>query len=74
MEKENKNFETPSGFYSTDGFFHEMSSLSVSDLEYVSKSLIELECLLAENIALENYEKCAEIRDQIIKRTARQDP
>ena len=56
------------GFYSTDGFFQNVSSLNIASLEFVSKSNYELELMLDENLHFERYEKCAQIRDEIIKR------
>ncbi|HEY1023935.1 MAG TPA: hypothetical protein VGE26_02120 [Sphingobacteriaceae bacterium] len=59
------------GFISTDGYFQEIDALSSSDLEYVSKSIDELRQMMAENLAAENYEKCAGLRDEIKKRAIR---
>ncbi|WP_345947806.1 hypothetical protein ABDD95_13210 [Mucilaginibacter sp. PAMB04274] len=56
------------GFYSADGFFQPLASLTTANLEFVSKSVYELEIMLDENVQLERYEKCAQIRDEIIKR------
>lgn len=56
------------GFYSADGFFQQITSLSAHNLEFVSKSKLELENLLQQNLLLERYEKCALIRDELVKR------
>jgi len=56
------------GFYSADGNFQAVSSLTTSNLEFVSRSLYELEVMLDENVRMERYEKCAQIRDEIIRR------
>ena len=64
----NTNGTSALGFYSTDGFFQQVQSLTTQSLEFVSKSLYELELMLDENVYLERYEKCAQIRDEIIKR------
>lgn len=64
----NTNGASVYGFYSTDGFFQTINSLNSASLDFVSKSSYELECMLDENIVLERYEKCAQIRDEIIKR------
>jgi protein-arginine kinase activator protein McsA len=64
----NTNGTSALGFYSTDGFFQQVHSLTTQNLEFVSKSLYELELILDENVYLERYEKCAQIRDEIIKR------
>jgi hypothetical protein len=57
----NTNASSALGFYSADGFFQNVQSLTTQSLEFVSKSLDE-------NVHLERYEKCAQIRDEIIKR------
>lgn len=57
------------GFYSTDGFFQQLNSLTSHNLEFVSKSRLELEDLLKQNELLERYEKCAIIRDELLKRS-----
>jgi len=67
MESTNRP-NTTLGFYSPDGYFQPVTALSTTSLEFVSKSLYELEQMLDKNIELENYEKCALIRDEIIKR------
>ncbi|WP_295770324.1 hypothetical protein [uncultured Mucilaginibacter sp.] len=56
------------GFYSADGFFQPLKGLNTSNLEFVSRSLYELEMMLDENVRSERYEKCAQIRDEIIRR------
>lgn len=56
------------GFMTRDGFFQEIRTLNTTDLEYVSKSLEELKLMMDENLATENYEKCAAIRDELKKR------
>jgi hypothetical protein len=58
------------GFYSTDGFFQQLTSLKPHNLEFVSKSRLELEDLLKQNVLLEHYEKCALIRDELLRRSA----
>jgi hypothetical protein len=64
----NTNAASVLGFYSADGLFQNISSLNSTSLEFVSKSSYELELMLDENVILERYEKCAQIRDEIIKR------
>jgi hypothetical protein len=56
------------GFYSPDGYFQPITALSTASLEFVSKTLYELEQMLDHNVQLEHYEKCALIRDEIIRR------
>lgn len=63
-----QNPNTSLGFYSADGNFQPVSSLTTSNLEFVSRSLYELEVMLDENVRMERYEKCAQIRDEIIRR------
>lgn len=70
MEQQNTN-NTRYGFISADGYFQQISSLTTAGLEYVSKSRNELELLLNENVAKENYEACAIIRDELIRRNSR---
>ena len=65
---QNTNAIAGLGFYSADGFFQNVASLKVASLEFVSKSNYELELMLDENINLERFEKCALIRDEIIRR------
>jgi len=60
------------GFTSPDGFFQPVHLLSTESLEYAGRSMPELEALLKENIALEKYEVCVLIRDEINKRIAAQ--
>ena len=67
MEQTNRPNSTL-GFYSPDGYFEPITALNTVNLEFVSKTLYELEQMLDENIRLEYYEKCALIRDEIIKR------
>lgn len=69
--EQNRNGVTNLGFYSADGFFQNISSLNSHSLEFVSKSRLELESMLQENISLERYEKCAVIRDELIKRASK---
>lgn len=69
MEQQNTDNTSRFGFISADGYFQKIGTLTVASLEYVSKSRTELERLLQENIQVENYEVCAIIRDEIIKRT-----
>lgn len=66
-EKESMD-TTTMGLFSSDGFFQAFENLSVASLAYVSKSKEELDQLLEEKIALEEYEECAVIRDEIHKR------
>jgi len=56
------------GFISPDGNTQPIAALSVASLEYVSKSLTELQTLINQYILTEEYEKCALIRDEISKR------
>lgn len=56
------------GFFSTDGFFQPLSSLTTRGLEFVSKSVPELEAGLEQNLQSERYETCALIRDELTKR------
>jgi len=63
-----KESNTQWGFISPDGFFQPVSTLTSFNLEYACKSLAELHAALDEKIALEHYEECALIRDEIIKR------
>lgn len=70
MEQQNMN-SGRFGFISADGYFQQISTVTVAALEYVSKSRQELHLLLQENISKENYEACAVIRDELAKRTAR---
>jgi hypothetical protein len=57
------------GFVSPDGNFQPITSLTTAGLEYVSKSLSELQALISKYIITEEYEKCAVIRDEISKRS-----
>jgi hypothetical protein len=66
--KPNNNGASALGFYSADGFFQQLGSLTSRNLEFVSKSRLQLEAMLKDNLACENYEKCAVIRDELIKR------
>jgi hypothetical protein len=52
----------------TDGSFHQLSTLTVDRLEFVSRSRLELETMLKQYILSERYEKCALIRDELLKR------
>lgn len=65
MEQQNIN---RLGFVSADGYFQQISTLTSANLEYVCKSRTELELLLHENVTKENYEVCAIIRDELLKR------
>ena len=67
MEQQNTNTGRY-GFISADGYFQQISTLTSASLEYVSKSRNELEVLLQENVQKENYETCAVIRDELIRR------
>jgi hypothetical protein len=60
------------GFTSPDGFYQPLHLLTTQSLEYAGRSLAELEELMRENIALEKYEVCALIRDEISKRISAQ--
>ncbi|MBS7564545.1 hypothetical protein KHS38_09020 [Mucilaginibacter sp. Bleaf8] len=71
MEHQANNNVSSLGFYSADGFFQSITSLTTHSLEFVSKSRLELEDMLQENISLERYEKCAIIRDELIKRSSK---
>ena len=55
-------------FISPDGDFQPITALTTAGLEYVSKSLSELQALINQYIVTEEYEKCAVIRDEISKR------
>lgn len=65
----NTNKASSLGFYSTDGYFQQITTLTSHSLEFVSKSRLELEDLLQQNVLLERYEKCALIRDELLKRS-----
>ncbi|NCD70799.1 hypothetical protein [Mucilaginibacter agri] len=56
------------GFTTPDGHFMPMPSLKLAGFEYLSKTVAELQDLIAEYIIAEEYEKCALIRDEIAKR------
>ena len=56
------------GFISPDGNFQPITALTAASLEYVSKTLPELQALISQYIITEEYEKCAVIRDEISKR------
>jgi hypothetical protein len=62
------NATTALGFYSPDGSFQPIHVLNTVSLEFASKSTYELEIMLDEHVQLERYEKCAQIRDEIIRR------
>ena len=66
--EQNSNTTSPLGFYSADGHFQQITSLTSRNLEFVSKSRLELEDMLQQNVLLERYEKCALIRDELLKR------
>jgi len=57
------------GLISRDGFFQPVSTLNVAGLEYASKSKAELREILEEKVKNEQYEDCALIRDELIKRS-----
>jgi uncharacterized protein (DUF1810 family) len=57
------------GFLSSDGSMQLIRNLNVKSLEYAGSSLEELRHLLEEKIAGEKYEQCADIRDEISRRT-----
>jgi hypothetical protein len=56
------------GFISPDGNTQPIEALSLASLEYVSKTMAELQKLIKQHIVTEEYEKCALIRDEISKR------
>lgn len=58
----------PWGFVSPDGNFQSITTLTTRGLEYVSKTMAELQALINQYIITEEYEKCAIIRDEISKR------
>jgi hypothetical protein len=62
------NKTTALGFYSPDGLFQPVHTLTTISLEFASKSTYDLELMLDDNVQLERYEKCAQIRDEIIRR------
>ncbi|QJD94694.1 hypothetical protein HH214_01805 [Mucilaginibacter robiniae] len=66
--KNNTNPTQSLGFFSADGFFQPISVLTANSLEFVSKSKLELEDLLQDHLLHERYEKCAIIRDELLKR------
>jgi len=66
--EQNSTPTSPLGFYSADGHFQQITSLTSRSLEFVSKSRLELEDMLQHNVLLERYEKCALIRDELLKR------
>lgn len=59
-----QNPNTSLDFYGTNGRSQQLTS----NLEFISRSLYELEVMLDENVRMERYEKCARIRDEIIRR------
>ncbi|WP_462265438.1 hypothetical protein [Mucilaginibacter sp.] len=69
MEQQNTN-SSRFGFISADGYFQQINTLTTANLWYVSKSRHELNLLLQENLMKENYEACADIRDELMKRGA----
>lgn len=67
----NKKNNTPkTGLVSTDGFFQLLSTLNSKNMQYAGNSVTELRTLLREKENLEQYEQCAIIRDEILKRLA----
>jgi hypothetical protein len=58
------------GFFSPDGFFQPLASLTTRGLEFVSHSVAQLEEELLLNLQRERYETCALIRDELAKRHA----
>ncbi|WDF56256.1 hypothetical protein [Mucilaginibacter sp. KACC 22063] len=56
------------GFMSPDGYFQTISKLNTILLEYVCKTTDELHSLIEKYIITEEYEKCAVIRDEILRR------
>jgi len=59
---------TAMGLFSSDGFFQSFENLSVASPDYVSNSAAQLEEMLCEKVKLEEYEKCARIRDELRRR------
>ncbi|MCJ8208689.1 hypothetical protein MUY27_03150 [Mucilaginibacter sp. RS28] len=68
MNHEQTSSASSWGFLSSDGKFLPVSALTTKSLEYASKSIIELQQLIESYILTEEYEKCAVIRDEIIRR------
>ena len=62
------NKQTTWGIFSPDGHFQAISNLTVSKIEYASKSTQDLQELLQEKLELEHYEQCALIRDELARR------
>ncbi len=58
------------GFFSPEGFFQPLHALKPRELEFVSKSVSELEDELRTSLHREAYETCALIRDELAKRHA----
>ena len=58
------------GIFSPDGYFQPLGLLDSKSLEYAGKTIAELETLMQENIAKEQYEVCAIIRDELARRAA----
>ena len=56
------------GFFSPEGFFQPLHALTPRELEFVSKSVPELNDELKTNVQRERYETCALIRDELTKR------
>ena len=54
----------------TDSLIRPADALFIASLEYETKSVAELEQLLQSKIALEEYEHCALIRDELIRRNS----
>lgn len=56
------------GFFSPEGFFQPLHSLTPRELPFVSKSVQELNDELHNNLRRERYETCALLRDELAKR------
>ena len=54
----------------TDSLIRPADALFIASLEYETKSVAELEQLLQSKIALEEYEHCALIRAELIRRNS----
>lgn len=70
MNHEQQSSPSQWGFVSPDGKFLPVASLTSLNLEYASRSLAELNLLINDYSRAEAYEKCAVIRDEILRRSA----
>lgn len=67
----NSSPESPEwGFFSPEGFFQPLHTLTVRQLPFVCKSISQLEEEMHHNLQCEEYETCALIRDELAKRHA----